>query len=66
MDVPGLGDPNVREANSLAVVDLADPAAPKVEAFIHTGLPFGAGDRWRQQPFGRGGHRGPRVRFERA
>ncbi|MGD0360060.1 MAG: bifunctional YncE family protein/alkaline phosphatase family protein [Bryobacteraceae bacterium] len=41
--VPGLGDPNVREANSLAVVDLADPAAPKAEAFIPTGIPFGAG-----------------------
>ncbi len=43
VDVPGLGDPNVREANSLAVVDLADPAAPKIEAFIHTGLAFGDG-----------------------
>jgi YVTN family beta-propeller protein len=43
VDVPGLGDPNVREANSLAVVDLADPAAPKVETFIHTGRAFGDG-----------------------
>ncbi len=43
VDVPGLGDPNAREANSLAVVDLADPAAPKVETFIHTGLAFGEG-----------------------
>ena len=25
------------------MVDLADPAAPKVEAFIRTGLPFGEG-----------------------
>ena len=41
--VPGLGDPNAREANSLAVIDVSDPSAPKVEAFIHTGLPFGAG-----------------------
>ncbi len=39
--VPGLGDPNVREANSVCVVDVATPTAPKVEAFIHTGLPFG-------------------------
>ena len=48
VDVPGLGDPNVREANSLAVVDLADPAAPKVETFIHTGIAFGEGGeaRW--------------------
>ena len=43
VDVPGLGDPNAREANSLAVVDLSDPAAPKVETFIHTGLAFGEG-----------------------
>jgi YVTN family beta-propeller protein len=43
VDVPGLGDPNVREANSLAVVDLADPTAPKVETFIHTGVAFGDG-----------------------
>jgi DNA-binding beta-propeller fold protein YncE len=41
VDVPGLGDPNVREANSLAVIGLDDPAAPKVESFIHTGVPFG-------------------------
>jgi YVTN family beta-propeller protein len=39
--VPGLGDPNVRESNSLAVVDVSDPATPKLETFIRTGLPFG-------------------------
>jgi YVTN family beta-propeller protein len=39
--VPGLGDPNVRESNSLCVVNVADPAAAKVEAFIRTGVPFG-------------------------
>ena len=37
--VPGLGDPNVKEANSLAVVDVSDPAAPKVKAMIPTGTP---------------------------
>ena len=52
VDVPGLGDPNVREANSLAVVDLADPAAPKVEAFIRTGLAFGAGTDGGSSPSG--------------
>jgi YVTN family beta-propeller protein len=41
VDVPGLGDPNVRESNSVCVVDVADPAAPRVEAFVRTGLPFG-------------------------
>jgi YVTN family beta-propeller protein len=39
--VPGLGDPNVREANSVAVVDVGDPAAMKVVTFVRTGLPFG-------------------------
>ena len=39
--VPGLGDPNVREANSVAVVDVTDAAAMKVLAFVRTGLPFG-------------------------
>ena len=29
--VPGLGDPNVPESNSLAVVDVSNPGAPKVE-----------------------------------
>lgn len=41
VDVPGLGDPNVREANSVAFVSLSDPASPKVEAMVPTGLPFG-------------------------
>lgn len=41
VDVPGLGDPNVPESNSLAVVNLEDPAAPKLEALVRTGLPFG-------------------------
>ena len=38
--VPGLGDPNVRESNSVCVVDVSTPAAPKIEGFIRTGLPF--------------------------
>ena len=41
VDVPGLGDPNVRESNSVCVVNLQEPSAPKVEAFIRTGLPLG-------------------------
>jgi YVTN family beta-propeller protein len=39
--VPGLGDPNARESNSVCVVDVSTPAAPKVTGFIRTGLPFG-------------------------
>ena len=41
IDVPGLGDPNARESNSVAVVNLEDPAAPRLETFIRTGTPFG-------------------------
>ena len=41
VDVPGLGDPNVAESNSLAVIDLADPLAPRLLAQIRTGLPVG-------------------------
>jgi YVTN family beta-propeller protein len=52
VDVPGLGDPNVKEANSLAVVDLADAAAPKVEAFLPTGLPYGKGTDGGSSPSG--------------
>ncbi len=43
VDVPGLGDPNAPESNSVAIVDLAEPAAPRLVRFIRTGLPFGGG-----------------------
>ena len=36
-----LGDPNVRESNSLAVVDVENPAEPKLLAFIRTGTGIG-------------------------
>jgi YVTN family beta-propeller protein len=39
--VPGVGDPNVPESNSLCVVDVTDASQPKVVKFIRTGLPFG-------------------------
>jgi YVTN family beta-propeller protein len=39
--VPGLGDPNVPESNSLCVVDVTDTAKPTVVKFVRTGLPFG-------------------------
>jgi YVTN family beta-propeller protein len=40
--VPGLGDPNGPEANSVCVIDVSVPAMPKTEAFIRTGRPLGA------------------------
>jgi len=52
VDVPGLGDPNVRESNSLYVVNLEDPAAPRVEAVIRTGKPFGDGVEGGSSPCG--------------
>ncbi len=39
---PGLGDPNAPESNSVTVVDVSQPAAAKVVAWVRTGLPVGA------------------------
>jgi YVTN family beta-propeller protein len=39
--IPGLGDPNVPEANSLWVIDVADPTLPKVIAKIKIGIQVG-------------------------
>lgn len=41
--VPGLGDPNTRQANSLAVVDVSRPGAPRLVRQVPSGLPFGNG-----------------------
>lgn len=41
VDIPALGDPNVSESNSLAVVNLENPAAPHLDALVRTGLPLG-------------------------
>ena len=50
VDVPGLGDPNVREANSLYIVNLDDPSTPHVENIIRTGKPFGNGSEGGSSP----------------
>ncbi len=39
--VPGLGDPNARESNSLVIVDVENAAAPKILSVVRTGKPFG-------------------------
>ena len=52
VDVPGLGDPNARESNSLYIVDVADPDAPRVTAVIRTGKPFGDGADGGSSPSG--------------
>jgi YVTN family beta-propeller protein len=40
--VPGLGDPNVAESNSVAFVNVANPAAMTVNGYVRTGKPFSA------------------------
>lgn len=52
VDVPGLGNPNVRESNSLYVINVDDPGAPRVEGVIRTGKPFGAGSDGGSSPSG--------------
>lgn len=52
VDVPGLGDPNAPESNSVAVVNLEEPATPRVEVFVRTGLPFGEGSLGGSGPSG--------------
>jgi len=50
--VPGLGDPNVAESNSLCVVDVANPSAAKVLTYIRTGVPFGEKSQSGSSPSG--------------
>ncbi len=50
--VPGLGDPNRREANSLAVINVEDAAHPRIETFIRTGTAFGKGIEGGSAPSG--------------
>ena len=38
--VPGLGDPNVREANSLAIVNVEHPNKPELANLVRTGPPI--------------------------
>ncbi|MCC7499863.1 MAG: hypothetical protein IT160_19945 [Bryobacterales bacterium] len=52
VEVPGLGRPNAPESNSLCVVNLQNPRAPKVEAFIPTGKRYGAGASGGSSPVG--------------
>ena len=42
VDVPGLGDPNVRESNSVCVIDVRDAEKPVVVDWVRTGTPFDA------------------------
>jgi sugar lactone lactonase YvrE len=42
VDVPGVGDPNVRESNSVCVVNVSDPSNPAIVDWVRTGTPFDA------------------------
>lgn len=52
VSVPGLGDPNASESNSLAVVNINLPTRPFVEKFIPTGLPLGRSSEGGSGPAG--------------
>lgn len=52
VSVPGLGAPNARGSNSLAVIDVTNRAAAKVIADVHTGLPFGGTNLGGSSPSG--------------
>ena len=52
LKVPGLGDPNVPESNSVAVIDVSTPASAKLETFIRTGLPVGEKSQGGSSPSG--------------
>ena len=52
VQAPGLGDPNVRESNSLCAIDVSRPEKPVVLKFIRTGLPFGERSNGGSSPSG--------------
>jgi YVTN family beta-propeller protein len=52
VQVPGLGDPNAPQSNSLCVLDVSNPAEPKVETYIRTGQPFGDRSQGGSSPSG--------------
>lgn len=47
-----LGDPNARESNSVAVVDVSNPAQARLETFIKTGTPVGPASDGGSSPSG--------------
>lgn len=50
--VPGLGEPTVKEANSLAAYDVSEGGVPKLLRFIPTGVPFQLGIQGGSSPSG--------------
>ncbi len=50
--VPGLGDPNVPESNSVSIIDLSDPLQPVLRKFVKTGRPYSASSAGGAAPSG--------------
>ncbi len=50
--IPGLGNPNAPESNSLCVVDVQDPAHASVVTFVRTGRVFGPNSLGGSSPSG--------------
>jgi DNA-binding beta-propeller fold protein YncE len=50
--VPALGDPNTRGANSVAAIDVTNPAKLRVVSQVPTGLPFGGNVKGGSSPSG--------------
>jgi len=41
VQIPGLGSPNSKLSNSVAVINVRFPSRPRIMEFVRTGLPFG-------------------------
>ncbi|MCS6952558.1 MAG: alkaline phosphatase family protein [Bryobacterales bacterium] len=52
VQVPGVADPNAPEACSVAVVDVEDPRAPRVQTWVKTGRHFSEGSLGCSSPSG--------------
>ncbi|MCP5120307.1 MAG: hypothetical protein GY953_56655, partial [bacterium] len=49
---PGLGDPNSETASAVSVVNVEDLSDPRIEAYVRTGKPVGAGSLGGSSPSG--------------
>jgi YVTN family beta-propeller protein len=52
ISVPGLGDPNIEQSNSVCAIDVSNPESPHVMGFVRTGKPFGVGTSGGSSPSG--------------
>ncbi|PWU05432.1 MAG: hypothetical protein C5B51_14310 [Terriglobia bacterium] len=52
VQIPPIGDPTVPESNSVAVINVSDPSAPKLETFVRTGASSGLQNGFGSSPSG--------------